>query len=139
MKKRDPIIQAILENNLTAAQLRAHNRLCKERERLINRVMTSGRWQAVLVKSLLLLLNNQAGSNRDQIKKLTEMLEWIDSTFDYFAETSARIMTAGSRGEVMNITWNWDQFLKTYPGHMLWDLTTPYVDNYLLPATGISE
>ena len=137
MRRRDPIIQALLDNSLTAAKLRAQNRLCNEREALIARVMTSGRWQGVLVKSLLALLAEEA--DPQLIKDLVAVLEWIDSTLDYFAEILAQIMASPSPGAVKNIQWDWDQFLLTYPGQTLWSLTPTKVDNYILPATGVNN
>jgi len=64
------------------------------------------------------------------------MLSWVNSTMDYFAKKSGEIMAAESRGEVLNINWDWDKFLLTYPDYTLWDLTETKVENYILPATG---
>lgn len=136
-KSKYPILQRIYEDDLSKAQFIAQNRLCNGREKLIEQVMTTGRWQGVLVYSLLILLTEEVDEQQKQA--LIEMLTWIKSTLDYFSEKIEAIMLAKNPAQVEAVTWDWDIFLKTYPGHTLWDLTISKPDKYLLPPIGIKE
>jgi hypothetical protein len=134
----DPIIQALLDTPLTNAQLRRQNKLCTAHQALLNRVLPPGRWQGIISKSLEMLLSGER-IDPDKKKAILAMLSWVNSTMDYFAKKSGEIMAAESRGEVLNINWDWDKFLLTYPDYTLWDLTETKVENYILPATGYHD
>ena len=129
----DPKLAAIKADSLKTAQLEAQTAICAGRERLMDRVMTSGRYQGLLIKSLLIALDPNS-TDRPQI--LIDMLRWIDSTLEYFADRMAAVMAAENAGQVNAISWDWDQFLNTYPGYTLWNMTQQKID-CILPVIGI--